>query len=144
MIRERSTTYWSVGITLKYHPDGARALDGKRIPGWSGEVEYYDDGWAGDDDADTGKVCTQGTLHTRYIVADGQEQTALSAIIDTLIADAGRLGIEFRISGEDTARLYVPGDGEWPDRPLPDGWRELLATEAERIGWAAYGRQVAI
>jgi hypothetical protein len=143
VILERSTTYWSVGITLTWHPEGARDEKGAKVDGWSGSVDYYDDGFAGDDDADSGTLCTEGTLRTRYVVADGRQQTALSAIVDTLIADAARLGIEFRISGKDSARLYVPGDGEWDSHPLPDGWRQLLAAEAERIGWVSYKPEAA-
>jgi hypothetical protein len=137
VILELSTTYWSVGIVLKWHPEGARDHDGNKAPGWSGEVEYYDDGWAGDDDADAGKVSTEGVLRTRSVVADGGQRTALAAITDTLIADASRLRIKFR-DHEHLPRLYVPGDGKWADTPLPDGWRELLAAEAARIGWKSY------
>lgn len=136
MILERSTTYWTTGITLAYHPDGARDRGGNHLPGWSGELDYFDDGWAGDDDADAGKICTEGTLRTRYVIKDGVQQSALRAIVDTLIADAGRLGVRFRPAMP--PRLFVRGDGEWGDVPLPDGWRELLAAEAARIGWATY------
>lgn len=136
MILERSTHYWAVGITLTWHPASVRDHDGNRVDGWSGEVDYYDDGFA-DDDPDTTKLSTQGTLRTRYIVADGKQQSAITAIVDTLITDAGRLGIKFRADGG-LPWLYVPGDGEWEDKPVPDGWREMLAAEAERIGWATY------
>lgn len=137
MILERSTQYWSVGITLAYHPEGARDDNGNKTPGWSGEVDYYDDGWAGDDDTDTGKLCTEGILRTRYVIVDGAQQSAVRAIIDTLIADSGRLGIRFG-SADMPPRLFVRGDGEWDDTPLPDGWRELLSGEAERVGWDTY------
>lgn len=143
MILERSTSYWSVGIILTWHPGGARDHDGTKTDGWTGEVEYYDDGWTGDDNPDAGKLCTEGTLRTRYVIADGTSQTAIRAIVDTLIADASRLGIEFRTGDGDLPRLYVPGDGEWEDRPLPDGWRQLLAAEAARIGWATYSTNAA-
>jgi hypothetical protein len=140
MILELSTTYWATGIILTWHPDGARDQAGNKVHGWSGEVGYYDDGFR-DDDTDAGKLSTQGTLRTRYVVADGTEQTAVRAIVDTLIADAQRLGIEFRTDGDHQPRLYVPGDGEWADHPLPEGWRELLAAEAARIGWDTYAPQ---
>lgn len=138
MILERSTSYWSTGISLTWHPDGARDLDHKPIPGWTGTVEYYDDSWQGDDDADAGLIGTQGELTTRYVIADGETRTALTAIVDALLADAGRLGIRFG-SEHTPPRLYVPGDGEWKTPPLPDGWRELLADQAQRIGWNSYG-----
>lgn len=138
MILDRSTGYWSVGIVLTWHSDGARDAKGNKIPGWSGAVEYYDDGWLGDDNADAGLVATQGELTTRYPVADGDSRTALSAIVDALLADAGRLGIQFG-TDHTPPRLYVPGDGEWKEPPLPGNWRELLATEAQRIGWDTYG-----
>lgn len=140
MILQRSTTYWSIGIVLTWHPDGARDHDGTRVPGWSGQLDYLDDGWAGDDDADSGNVSTEGTLRTRYVLRDGNNQTAIRTIIDTLIADATRLGIQLG-SAEVPPQLYVPGDGEWEDSPAPEGWREMLAVEAQRIGWSTYGVQ---
>lgn len=137
MILEKSTAHWAVGITLTWHPDGARDRDGNKVDGWTGEVGYYDDGFA-DDDTDAGNLSTEGALRTRYVVADGTRQSAITAIVDTLIADAARLGIKFRTGEGDLPRLYVPGDGEWADTPLPDGWRQLLAAEAQRIGWKTY------
>lgn len=124
--------YWSIGITLVWDD----------VRGWGGGVDYYDNGWAGDDNTDTGEISTEGTLRTRYYVADGQQRTALAAVIDVLIADAGRLGVSFREPG-DLPNLYYNGDGEDPDCPPPDGWRELLAVEAQRIGWATYRTEAA-
>lgn len=137
MILERSTMYWSTGIVLTWHPDGARNDVGGRVPGWMGAVGYWDDGWLGDDDADAGMVCTQGELTTRYPVADGESRSGLAAVIDALLADAGRLGVVFT-----NPHLLVPGDGGWAEPVLPEGWREMLAVEAERIGWMTYGKPV--
>lgn len=136
MILHKSTSYWATGITLTWHPDIPADYQGARTTGWSGKLDYFDDGWAGDDNPDRGRIATEGTLRTRYRVADSQ-QTALAAVIDTLIADAQRLGIQLGTSA-DGPRLYVPGDGEWDDHPLPDDWRNLLAAEAQRIGWKTY------
>lgn len=137
MILERSTSYWSTGIVLTWHPDGARNGKGEKVPGWSGAADYLDDGWIGDDNADAGMVSTQGELTTRYPVADGETRSGLSAVIDALIADGTRLGIRFGAT-DGTPFLYVPGDGERAEPVLPEGWRGLLAVEAERIGWETY------
>lgn len=137
MILEKSTSYWAVGIILTWHPDIPRDYNGNRTSGWSGQIGYYDDGFAGDDNPDERCIATEGSLRTRYAVRDGQHRTALAAVIDTLIADATRLGIQLGTSA-DGPRLFVSGDGEWADTPLPDGWRTLLAAEAQRIGWKTY------
>lgn len=124
--------YWSVGITLTYTPFAGRDSNGVAHPGWHVSLDFCDDGFA-DDDTDTGRIATEGKLHTRYAVRDGETRSGLSAAIDTLIEDAVRLGVEF------TKRfLYYRGDGEHSDYPPPVGWRQLLAAEAERIGWATY------
>lgn len=129
MISKGSAGYWSTGITL-------RRTETSRGPGWDGHVEYFDDGFVGDDNADTGAVSTQGKLHTRYSVRDGDTVTGLRAVIDTLIADATRLSIEFGGPSGDP-KLYYAGDGEYDAFPPPKGWQGMLAAEAERIGWAS-------
>jgi len=120
MILVKSTGYWSVGINLRWMPDDRM---------WAGKIDFFDDGFA-DDDADTRKISTQGSLRTRYFVRNGKQQTALSVIIDTLIADAAKLGITFR-----DPDLFYETDGESERFPPPPGWRETLTAEAERIGW---------
>jgi hypothetical protein len=118
--------YWSVGIVLTWR---ARA-------GWGGTVKYLDAGFA-DDDADTGAISTEGELRTRYHVRDGETRSGLSVVVDVLLADAARLGIDF--DKPDAGRLLMyESDGEDLDCPPPDGWRDLLAAEAGRIGWATY------
>jgi hypothetical protein len=130
------SAYISTGITVSYREIAGRK-DGKHCPGWGASLDFQDAGLAGDDDADTGAVSTEGTLYTRYAVVDGDTRTGLSAAVDALIADAARLGIEFRNAGGPTPYLYYKGDGEWEDYPPPEGWREILAAEAERIGWTS-------
>lgn len=132
MILKQSPSYWTTGIILAWHPEREA---------WSGKLNYLDDGWAGDDNPDTGDISTEGTLRTRYALTNGQHQTALTAVIDALVADATRLGIQ--LGAPWTAPwLYVEGDGEHTDVPLPADWRELLATEARRIGWSSYDVRV--
>lgn len=116
MIGER---YWSIGIVLTY--------DRKN---WGGEVEFYDNGFV-DDDADAGRISTEGILRSRYYIADGDHASALTVVIDVLKADAERLGIQWR----DSPHLHVKGDGEWEDFPPPEDWRLLLLQQSERIGW---------
>ena len=106
--------YWATGITVSW--DGSR---------WSADVDFYDDGFID-------PTSTQGRLGSRY----GMEGwDGLAAMIDLLKADAERLGIEFRVIDGDPPALWVPGDGEDDDRPLPVGWQQRLAEEAARLGW---------
>lgn len=126
-------SYWSVGITVR----AREARNGAGLA-WGGELKFYDAGWVGDDDAATGKVSTEGTLHTRYHVdpAPGDDgRTALTAVINALIADAAKLGITFRVSDPVGPSVNYEGDGEWEDYPPPAGWREMLAEQNKRLGW---------
>lgn len=132
MIQEVRTAYWSVGITVNYREGVNTGSDGQRRGGWGTRLQFMDDGFCSDD-TDARLVSTQGTLNTRYFVSDGEQVSGLSLAIDTLIADAERLGIQFT-----NQELYYEGDGEDPERPPPDGWKALLAAEAARIGWKSY------
>lgn len=141
MILISSKGYWACGISVRWR-EYAGSDNGIQHSGWGGTVDFRDDGFA-DDDPDTGRVSTEGTLKTRYTVRDGDLTTGLTAVIDTLIADAARLGIDFRDIGDSKPMLYFEGDGEDEEWPPPDGWREMLRAQAERIGWATYGYQPA-
>jgi hypothetical protein len=112
--------YWSTGITVHQRAD---------THGWAASLDFLDDGFV-NDDPDEGRVSTEGTLRTRYFVRGTGTTSGLSAAIDALVTDAAQLGIAFR-----DPSLYYKGDGELEDYPAPDGWRETLAREAERIGW---------
>ncbi len=112
--------YWSSGITVTYH---------LAVPGWHAAATYYDDGF-GDGDADSGQISTVGSLESRYVIGDGQQRDGLTAVIDTVKADAEQLGIHWR----DPA-LFVTGDGHDPQQPLPADWRTLLDTHAHRLDW---------
>lgn len=129
MILEKSTGYWATGIELRWD---------EHRTGWTGRVEYFDDGFP-DDHADTRTVSTQGVLYTRYAVTDGNHVSGLTAAIDVLITDATTLGLSLRSPGGDPPRLYYKGDGEHEDSVPPAGWRGLLREQAERIGWSTYG-----
>lgn len=131
MILEKSTGYWATGIALRWRND--------TCTGWAGTVEFFDDGWIGDDDADTGHVSTEGVLRTRYEVTDGPTASGLATVIDVLLADAERLGITFHATPDATPHLWYVGDGETRDYPPPTGWRAMLREQAERIAWATYG-----
>jgi hypothetical protein len=127
------TEYWSVGITVH-----ARAVRNGPGLAWAGELKFYDAGWVDDDDAATGKVCTEGALHTRYHVdpAPGDDgSSALTAVIDVLIADAARLGITFTRHEDNPPIVSYKGDGEWESHPPPEGWRDMLSAQSKRLGW---------
>ena len=110
--------YWATGITVAW----------SRWPnGWIASVEFFDDGF-------TEQGSTQGKLSTRYWSHDPGEET-LARQIDLVKADAERLGIRFVATGADKPSLYYQGDGEDPEWPAPEGWRELLGRQAARLGW---------
>ncbi len=133
MISTKSGGYWATGITLRY-----RDARGDRAESWGGSVDFYDDGFAGDDDAATRQISTEGTLRTRYFVKGRPAEVALAAVIDTLILDAERLGIRFRGTVSDKPVLLYDGDGDNADFPPPDGWKYMLWMQADRIGWDSY------
>lgn len=120
--------YWSIGITVAWTYAGGGDY------GWRASLSFLDDGFCSDD-ADQGVVSTEGKLQTRYAVREGDTADALTVVIDTLIADAQRLGILLAQPGGGTAALYYEGDGENDEFPPPDGWRELLGQHADRLGW---------
>ncbi|MET7795619.1 hypothetical protein [Streptomyces decoyicus] len=135
MISTTTGRYWSTGITVTYAPLAERIND-EPYGGWHAELNYCDDGFA-NNDSDAGQVSTQGSLATRYPVRDSKVRSGLSIAIDTLLADAERLGVDFTSWGGNVPRIYYRGDGEDPNHPAPKGWRDTLKAEAERIGWAA-------
>lgn len=108
--------YWSPGITVEWHGDG----------NVSARLQFFDDGFGN-------HHSTEGGMRTRYQCA-----MPLSDVIDLLKGDADRLGIKFRHAGQVPPALYAEQDGEGDpaEHYCPPNWRELLAAEAERIGWA--------
>jgi hypothetical protein len=132
-----SGRYWSTGITVTYAPFAER-INGEPYPGWHASLDYRDDGFT-NNNPETVQVSTEGSLHTRYPVRSSKVRTGLSIAIDTLIADAERLGITFTtLPGNRGPHLYYDGDGENEAHPAPEDWRDLLAAEAERLGWSSY------
>lgn len=106
--------YWTTGITLRY--------DGRN---WSLLMDFMDGGWC-----DAGS--TEGQLRLRYMVKTDD----LSEGLDTLIADAVRLGIEFKATPDSAGpTLYVPGDGEHDCEVYHRDWRKILSKQAKRLGW---------
>ncbi|GAA2623943.1 hypothetical protein GCM10010399_64100 [Dactylosporangium fulvum] len=112
--------YWTAGVIVSY--DSHRKA-------WAAGIDFLDDGFA-DDDPDTGRISTEGKLHTRYMVKDGQQAAALTAAIDVIVADAERLGIEFN----DRNLYYDDRDGIFPE---PDDWKRLQDEQVARLGWAS-------
>lgn len=133
MISTKSGSYWATGITLRY-----RDAHVARAESWSGSVDFYDDGFAGEDNAETRQISTEGTLRTRYFVQGRPAEVALAAVIDTLVLDAERLGIRFRGTVSDKPTLSYDGDSDNAVFPPPDGWKHMLRMQADRIGWDSY------
>lgn len=133
----KSGRYWSTGITVTYAPFAER-INGEPYGGWHATVEYSDDGFV-DNDPETGQVSTEGRLYTRYPVRNAKIRLGLSIAIDTLIADAERLGIDFTtLPGHRGPQILYDGDGENAAHPAPDDFREILGAEADRLGWSSY------
>lgn len=106
--------YWATGIVIQAHEAEGEVL-------WSAKASFFDDGFCDDDS-------TEGTLHSRYGVAD------LTRVLDVLIADAAKLGIVFeRPSGG--PHIYYTGDGEHEGVFCPANWREICNAQAARLGW---------
>jgi len=120
--------YWATGISVKY------GYHGSGLYGWSAQVRFYDDGFAGDDNTASGAIVTEGTLGTRYFICDGDtpEGDGLAAAIDAVKADAERLGITWH--REENVRPSVYCDHE-EDGDGPDGWRKLVDAQSARLGW---------
>lgn len=137
MITTANRGYWATGITLLWSPR-AHWSNGTSRPGWNATVDFYDDGFR-DDDTDAWQISTQGHLQTRYFVTDGEHEPGIGAALDALLRDARRFGIEFK-----DPQLYYRGDGESEDYPPPDGWRDMLAEQAERLGWRTPYRKIVI
>lgn len=100
--------YWSTGIMVRWYPDNERDRN------WSVKLEFLDDGFC-----EMGS--TEGELRCRYV------EPSLSTAIDTLKADAERLGIIFK---SPTVYMYQDSDAEYPE-----DWRAIVDAEAERLGW---------
>jgi len=115
--------YWSAGITVRYAYAGGGRM------GWCAELSYLDGGFC-DDSPERGIVSTEGVLRTRYVIPASEAADVLTVAIDALKADAERLGITWR-----DPSVYYKYDGEDEDGPPPDGWRELLGSQADRLGW---------
>jgi hypothetical protein len=116
----KSGRYWTTGINVSY--DSYRKA-------WAAGIDYLDDGFA-DDETDTGRISTEGKLHTRYMVKDGLQTAALAAVIDVIVADAARLGIDFN----ERNLYYDDRSGTFPE---PDNWKGLHDEQVARLGWQA-------
>jgi hypothetical protein len=106
--------YWSVGIVLKWN----------EYHGWSATVDFMDDGFCD-------LQSTEGNIHTRYF-------GPIEQAVDMVLADARKLGIEFKTSVTGKPMLLYIGDGEWGDYPPPPNWKAILREQAQRIDFYTY------
>jgi hypothetical protein len=122
--------FWSTGILVDHR-------DGK----WSATVEYSDAASAGADSADRRKITTEGTLGTRYLVADGTDVDGLTAVVDVAKADAERLGIGWQnmeaIPMPSILAAFEVAAENYPVR-YPADWRVRLNEQARRVGWRPF------
>lgn len=122
--------YWSTGVKVAWQSHAGIGAGGVTRSGWSATIEFCDDGFC-DDDADTRAVSTEGKLRSRYAVSDGDEVDGLTAVLDVILADAARLGINMRPRADMPCYLHF---GEAEDAERPDGWAEMLRGQAARLG----------
>lgn len=119
--------YWFAGITLTWRP----AYNDKP-PTWGLSLDFRDSGWCDD-------ATSEGTLRLRYMVAD------LATGIDTLLADAKRLGIREHPAAGTAPHLrptlFVNGTED--PAALPPDWREVVAGQCDRLGWPNWHREPA-
>lgn len=109
--------YTSTGITLRWLP--TTLGNGQ----WAAKASFRDAGFCDD-------PSTEGEIHTRYF-------QRIETAIDTLKADIERFGIQWS-NWNGKPWLCMDGDGESTEWPAPDGWRETLQEQAQRIGWQTY------
>jgi hypothetical protein len=104
--------YWSTGIKIKVR-------DGQ----YSVSLQFLDNGFCE-------AASTEGKLFVRYLVDD------LDVALDTLKADAERLGIVWLDPGQDEgiATVYCEHDGELDDGDHPE-LRRVANEQAVRLGW---------
>lgn len=102
----------STGIKLKFDPGH----------GWVATVEFST--WE-----HASPACIEGSIGTRYF------ERELSTVIDRAMEAAHAIGVSFQSRPELQPTIYVEGDGEDSEVPLPSNWRELVARQCERLGW---------
>jgi hypothetical protein len=115
-----SGRYWTTAINVSY--DAYRET-------WAASIDFLDDGFA-NDDTDTGRISTEGSLRTRYHVSAGRQTPALTAAIDVIVADMERLGIEFQARN----LFYDDRSGTFPE---PNNWKRLHDGQVTRLGWSS-------
>lgn len=99
-------SYWYTGVKVTHY-------GGK----WGASLDFWDDGFCED-------ASTQGTLTTRYYLPTP------TAAIDTLLADASKLGL-VPCNPAEPLHIYVTGTlTGWPA-----DWRRVIGQEAARRGW---------
>lgn len=113
-------SYWTTGITVNFWRCPTTYM--ARL--YSVSLNFHDHGVAQEGS-------TVGKLSSQYYEVD------LGKALDTLIADAQRLGIVFDRNGE-KLMLYTENDGEGNDHNRPHDWLEQLQAQARRLGWTTY------
>jgi hypothetical protein len=112
---DTNTTFWSVGITLRYHPRSHNCC-------WSAEVVYRDN------HTFTQEVAVEGRITTQL----GE----LTQVIDRVMAAAQALGIVWRTDIPGCPSLYVAGsEDDDVQNELPAGLYDMVQLEAARLGW---------
>lgn len=120
--------YWANGLTVTYlQPYGER-------PGaWKADLDFFSG-------SGFQRVSTEGEIRTNFI-QDAALHSSLPQCIDALLGCARDLGIRVFDPAGRHVSLYYAGDGESEQFPPPEGWRDLLREQAQRLGWATYGYQ---
>jgi len=110
---------WSVGITLKF------GYAGGGLYGW----------WAWVDFENSAEPVTDGCMSGRVSTKYGID---ICKAIDQVLELCSQIGVEFIEHADCLPAVYYLQDGDSKDYPPPEGWREILKAQADRIGWNTY------
>lgn len=72
-------------------------------------------------------ACFSGTLQ--------RSGTDLSEVIDGLIANAKDLSVSIGLPNVLKPSLLLHAEGEDPEYPAPENWRQVIQDQCDRLGW---------
>ena len=127
------------GIGVRYTYAGTNSY-AQETYGWSAELDYFDKGF-NNDDVTSGAISTEGTLRTRYAVRDLDGFSGLLAVINAVLTDAKRFGIEESRSEGLKPSIWVSShEDDNADLPeIPNEDIEILRDIARELDFELIG-----